>query len=115
MGQGDDWDMDTNINNVFEGVLGCPHLKGLVKVVGIWELILTEQTIKIKVTYNYMTKFYSYTVSHYYQGVTEDRPRIPREIIDNTAEGILKRAIRIILSAYDNNHIDGKWVINKEF
>lgn len=107
--------MDTNINNVFEGVLGCPQLKGFVKVVGIWELVLTDQTVRIKVTYDYTTKYYSYAVSHYYQRVSDDKPNFPREIIDNTSDGILKRAIRIILSVYDKDYMGGKWVINKEF
>ncbi|MBP2664902.1 MAG: hypothetical protein H6Q71_2850 [Firmicutes bacterium] len=66
--------MDTDINNVFEGLLECPQLKGFVKV-----------------------------------------PNIPRKIIDNTSDGILKRAVRIILSVYDKDYVGGKWVINEEF
>jgi len=107
--------MDTDINNVFEGLLECPQLKGFVKVVGIWELLLKEQTVKIKVTYDYKTTYYSYAVSHYYQGPTNDKPTIPRKIIDDTSNGILKRAVRIILSVYDTDYVGGKWVTNKNF
>lgn len=107
--------MDTDINNVFEGLLECPQLKGFVKVVGIWELLLTDQPVKIKVTYDYRTKYYGYSVSHYFQGPAEDKPDIPRKIIDETLTGILKRAVRIILSIYGKEYAGGKWVVNKDF
>lgn len=107
--------MDTDINNVLEGFLDCPQLKGFVKEVGIWELKLPQQTVKIKVTYDYKTKYYSYAASHYFQGPTDDRPTIPREIIDDTSDGILKRAVRIILSVYNKEYVGGNWVVNKDF
>ncbi|MGG3873253.1 hypothetical protein [Brevibacillus laterosporus] len=90
------------------------HIDEVREVVGEWELLLREQTVKVKIL-KISDKYY-YRTSHYYKSSNQASPVMSTvNGSDTITEALLLARQQIICTSYDPQDKNAKWIPNERY